>query len=252
MFVRRENFRQFTQLYPVITLLLAVITILFIASYLPIVGHLIYSLGIGHNPAIEAGQLWRLVTPIFLHHGPMHFLFNAFALFIFGPALERILGRPKFIILYFAAGIAGNLATFFLGNDSTFYLGASGALYGLLGLYLYMVLYRKHLMDPASSQVIIVMLVIGLIYTLLWPNINLYAHLFGFLAGLALGPLLLRGNLSPFHPILITRRVQEATSDEIRFDPARWQKKRQWKHWLRYGLFGLFIVLILLGLWASL
>jgi membrane associated rhomboid family serine protease len=251
LFIRNENFRQFTHYYPVVSILLTVNTALFILTYLPFVGDLIYALGIGHNAAIKQGQIWRLFTSIFLHEGLMHFLFNTFALFIFAPALERILGRLKFIALYLFAGVVGNIATLLLGHDIIAYLGASGSLYGLLGLYLYMVLFRKDLIDPASGQVVTVMLVIGLVYTILWPNINLYAHLFGFLGGLALGPLYFKGQMKYFTLTPSARTESERDPFEIRFDPNRWQKKRQWKHWLKYGLIGLFILLVVIGLLTS-
>lgn len=192
MFVRTENFRQFIHYYPAVTALLAINIAVYFLKLIPFVGDVIYAYGVGINANILAGEVWRLVTPIFLHGGLMHFLFNTFAIFIFAPALELILGRFKFLFLFFFAGLVGNIATLLLGSPMMAYLGASGALYGLLGLYLYMVLFRKELMDPASRQVVTVMLIIGLIYTILWPNINLYAHLFGFLGGFALGPVLLR------------------------------------------------------------
>lgn len=192
MFVRTENFRQFIHYYPAVTVLLAINIAVYLLLLLPFVGDVLYAYGVGINGAILEGEVWRLITPIFMHAGLTHFLFNTFAIFIFAPALELLLGRFKFIFLFLAAGLAGNVATLLLGSPMMAYLGASGALYGLLGLYLYMILFRKELIDPASRQVVTVMLIIGLIYTVLWPNINLYAHLFGFLSGLALGPVLLR------------------------------------------------------------
>lgn len=84
-------------------------------------------------------QPWTLLTSIFSHDpfGLNHILFNAMALFFFGPTVERLIGTRRFTYLFLAAGIAGGLAEIFLmkilfGADVGA-LGASGALQGLMG-----------------------------------------------------------------------------------------------------------------------
>ncbi len=78
------------------------------------------NLGAKINQAIIAGQLWRLITPIFLHASPsniqvslLHIGFNMYALFILGPSLERYYGRSRFLLLYFVSGVAGNVVSFY-------------------------------------------------------------------------------------------------------------------------------------------
>ncbi|MDQ0340463.1 membrane associated rhomboid family serine protease [Caldalkalibacillus uzonensis] len=252
MFVRTESFQQFIRYYPVITALIAINTVLFVLMRLPVIGEVVRFYGVGQNMAVAMGEYWRLITPIFLHYGLMHFLFNTFGLIIFAPALERLLGRWKFIGLYLATGIAGNVGTYFLGPDYYAHLGASGALYGLLGLYLYMVLFRKDLMDPASSQIVTTILIIGFIYSIIMPGINWYAHLFGFLCGLALGPLVFKGQMKYFTLMSDPAPTRSADPHKIRFDPRRWQKRHKHKQIGKYVLIGFVVFLIVLGLINSL
>src|SRR5699024_75248 len=71
------------------------------------------------------------------------------------------------------------------------HLGASGAIYGLFGVYIYIILFRKDLISKSDSQIIITILVLGLVMTFLRSNINISAHLFGFLGWFIIAPLVL-------------------------------------------------------------
>ncbi|WP_342706539.1 rhomboid family intramembrane serine protease [Pelagirhabdus alkalitolerans] len=191
------------------------------------IGITAYNLGIGSNFAISQGEYWRFVTPIFLHdwQGIGHLLFNSFALILFGPALEHMLGKLKFIMVYLGSGIAGNIFTYLVDTELTqFHLGASGAIYGLLGLLIYMVYFTPKWVDPASRQIIFVFVVIGLIMTFLRPGINEAAHLFGFIGGFAFGPLVTM-NMTPYY-IRRSVRKPRKTAGGVQFDPNRWNKKR--------------------------
>lgn len=65
------------------------------------------------------------------------------------------------------------------------------AIFGLFGVYLYIVLFRKELMGSANSQIIVTILAISVLMTFINHNINIMAHIFGLLGGLALAPLFL-------------------------------------------------------------
>ena len=77
------------------------------------------------------GQYYRLLTSMFLHGGLLHIVFNAYALYALGPETERIYGTPRFLALYFIAGLAGGVASYALSPDPA--VGASGAIFGLIG-----------------------------------------------------------------------------------------------------------------------
>lgn len=192
MFTRTESFQQFLKFYPIISTIIAIHIFfwLLLALKFP-AGILLFNQMVGYNVLIGEGQYWRLITPIFVHAGFGHMLFNSFSLILFGPGLERMLGKAKFILIYLSTGILANLATYFLQHDHFRHVGSSGAIFGLFGVYLYMVLKRKDLMSQANSQIIMTILVIGLVMTFINTNINIVGHLFGLIAGVLLAPLFL-------------------------------------------------------------
>lgn len=250
MFIRSErSIKEFMRFYPVVATLIIIHFLLWIIIYLlklPI-GETIYNFGAGVNIFIHEGEYWRLITPIFLHGGFMHTLFNSFSLLIFGPALEQMLGKTKFIIAYLIAGLIGNIATYaFHPTAFIIFVGASGSIFGLFGIYMYMVIFRKDLIDTANAQIILVIFVIGLIMTFLQPNINIHAHVFGFIGGAALGPIILH-RARPF----FNRIYESRSSDDIGFDPNRWKKKRRIpanikNNWL-WIVLGILVLIGLLG-----
>ncbi|MEN9835289.1 MAG: hypothetical protein RL011_1482 [Pseudomonadota bacterium] len=80
---------------------------------------------------LAEGQYWRLITPMFLHVGIVHFGFNSYFLYIVGYQIERLIGASWFVLVYLLSGVGGNLASAaFSVNMSA---GASSALFGLLG-----------------------------------------------------------------------------------------------------------------------
>jgi len=191
MFTRTESFRSFLKFYPVVSIIVAIHLLLWFIIFAPLPGgRELFAQMVGYNFLIAEGEYWRLITPIFIHAGFGHMLFNSFSLVLFGPALERMLGKPKFILAYLATGILANIATYYIEPLQFSHVGSSGAIFGLFGIYVYLVLKRKDLIDYANSQVIITILVIGLIMTFLNSNINIIAHIFGLIAGILIGSLL--------------------------------------------------------------
>ena len=81
-----------------------------------------------------------------MHSGFTHVLFNSFSLILFGPGLERILGKFKFIAIYLITGVSANIATLLIEPVTYIHVGASGSIFGLFGMYISITLYRKHLL----------------------------------------------------------------------------------------------------------
>ncbi|ALC92565.1 hypothetical protein AM500_24550 [Bacillus sp. FJAT-18017] len=188
MFTRTESLGQFIRFYPIVSAIIAVNLVFYLATVLPFLpNYLIMERLTGVNLYIAEGEWWRLITPIFMHGGFPHFLFNSFSLVLFGPGLERMLGRGKFILVYLLSGIAANIATFILEPLSFSHVGSSGAIFGLFGYYVAVVLLRKGRMSKEDSQVILTIAAISVIMTFFQSNINITAHLFGLLAGFLLG-----------------------------------------------------------------
>jgi rhomboid protease GluP len=150
--------------------------------------------GMKINRAIISGELWRLVTPIFLHGSLTHIGFNMYALFILGPGLERTYGRSRYLMLYFLSGIAGNVVSFYFSPNNS--LGASTSIFGLVaaqGVFIFR--NREFFGKQARSLLGNLFLIVAVNLMLgLMPGIDNWGHMGGLLGGLAFawtsGPLL--------------------------------------------------------------
>lgn len=216
--------------YPVVfTLILINISLWIIIQVLPFeFGKQLYTFGVGHNYSINVyGEYWRLITPIFLHaRGFSHVLLNCIALIIFAPPLEQMLGKIKFVCMYILAGTIGNIGTYVIDPTSlTFHLGASGSVYGIFGMFIFMTFFRKDLIDQASAQIIVTISIIGMITTFIIPGINIFAHLFGLIGGLFIAPFFLR-QARPFSIYRNKRPPAYEGPGGVSFDPKRWEKRR--------------------------
>ncbi|MEN2769216.1 rhomboid family intramembrane serine protease [Ornithinibacillus xuwenensis] len=248
MFIRNEkSIKEFIQFYPVVSVIVIIhIVIWFLHTLLPIpFFEQLYDLGKGSHFGIHNGEYWRFITPIFLHAGFTHMLFNSFSLVLFGPALEQMLGKVKFLFAYLGAGILANIATFILNPSFGYvHVGASGAIFGLFGMYVFMVAFRKHLIDSQNAQIVMVIFIIGMIMTFIRPGINQYAHVFGFIAGFLLAPIVLI-KARPYSP---WRNYRYRDDQEIQFNPNRWKKKRHVKKLRQNALWIIIGILVVIGL----
>lgn len=130
------------------------------------------------------GEVWRIVTPIFLHGGLLHFAMNTWVLIQLGPLAEEEYGTERFGVIYLASGIAGSFASQFLRHANT--VGASGAICGLLALMLVHGWRRGGAYGQALKQVMLQNTGMMVVMSLL-PGVDLINHLGGFATGFALG-----------------------------------------------------------------
>ncbi|HXV77891.1 MAG TPA: rhomboid family intramembrane serine protease [Candidatus Polarisedimenticolaceae bacterium] len=148
-------------------------------------GELLYRFGSGWSGATLNGEWWRVVTPIFLHGGILHFFFNSYVLLQIGPLVEDEYGTERFWVIYLLCGIAGASASQFLRPVNT--VGASGALLGMMGLLLVHGWRRGGPTGQALKGAMIRWGVYIAIFGLLLPGIDNINHLGGFVSGAALG-----------------------------------------------------------------
>ncbi|MDP4097734.1 rhomboid family intramembrane serine protease [Paenibacillus sp. P96] len=188
IFLRYESWKNYIRYYPV--------TCLILLANLIMAGLVLLNGGFTNETLIEFGaqvnwqdystQYWRYGAAIFLHGGFSHLLFNSFAILVFAPPLERLLGSVRYLVLYLGAGIVGNIlsdAYYTSIGQITISVGASGAIYGVYGAFLYIALFQRHLMDEASRKTLYSLLIIGVLFSVAMANINWMAHFGGLISG---------------------------------------------------------------------
>lgn len=141
------------------------------------------------NYKVRRGELYRLVTSIFMHGSISHLFMNSFSLYQIGPNVESIFGTKRYLFLYLFSGILANCLTVFL-KTSPYSLGASGSIFGLLGAtgafyYTNRKTFRSasdHALDSIKRTVLI-----NMIYGGMSSGIDHWAHAGGFIVGGLLG-----------------------------------------------------------------
>ena len=141
-------------------------------------------LGVKDDVLIRAGELWRLITPVFLHASILHIAFNMYALFIFGRGLEARYGHRRFLLLYFLSGYAGNVMSFLLTVNPS--LGASTAIFGLIAAEgVFIIQNRKLLGNRVNRSLINLFYIAGvnLLIGFTTPGVDNWGHIGGLLGG---------------------------------------------------------------------
>lgn len=130
--------------------------------------------------ALAAGEWWRLLTSGFLHFGLIHLAFNMIALWVIGQDLEQVLGRTRFVVVYLVSLLGGSLAVFLLGAENALTAGASGAVFGLMGGLVVVLIRMRRSPRPALTIILL-----NVVITFVVPGISILGHLGGLAFGAA-------------------------------------------------------------------
>ena len=141
----------------------------------------VFQLGAMQGYAVADGDLWRLFTAAFLHAGILHIAFNMYALYLFGPFVERSLGTSRFVVAYVTMAVASSVFVYWLTEPQVATIGASGAVFGLFGLALVLLIRTRQ-----DVRGLLVLLAINAFISL-QGNISWQGHLGGFVTGTLLG-----------------------------------------------------------------
>jgi membrane associated rhomboid family serine protease len=127
---------------------------------------------------VADGQWYRLFSSMFLHYGILHIAFNMWALWVIGTPLEHLLGRLRFLTVYFLSGIGGGILSFATGPLFTAAAGASGAIFGIFGAF-YVINRRRGL----ETGPIVGLIAINLVFSFTFNGIDWRGHVGGLVVG---------------------------------------------------------------------
>ncbi|MGH6865066.1 MAG: rhomboid family intramembrane serine protease [Methyloceanibacter sp.] len=169
------------------------------------------------QPELVTIPAWATVfTSMFMHGGWMHLGFNILFLWIFGDNVEDSMGHARYLVFYLACGVVAALAQGLVNPGSTVpMVGASGAISGVLGAYLLLhpqatvrtvifigvFLTMTHLPAMAVLGIWFVLQLVSAAFSSSGePGVAFWAHVGGFVAGMALVPLFKKSGVTLFQP----------------------------------------------------
>lgn len=171
------------------TILVAVNVIVFIIC--TFTGDLLYNMGeMGIENVVLQKEYGRILWAMFLHGGIDHIFNNMVILFFLGAMIEKEIGHIRYAIFYFLSGIGGNVVSLtakVLTRDMACSIGASGAVFGLVGVLLALVLISGRRMENVTPARVLLMIAYSLYSGFTGENIDNAAHVGGLLIGFLLG-----------------------------------------------------------------
>ena len=144
---------------------------------------------------IEYGQYYRLFTSMFLHFGVEHLFNNMLVLFFLGDNFERDVGKVKFVIIYLLTGLGASVlscAYNYIKGEVVVSAGASGAIFGVIGALLYVVVINKGRLEDMTVSRISLLVLCSLYHGFTESGIDNMAHIGGFIGGIVLAVILYR------------------------------------------------------------
>ena len=158
---------------------------------------------------IQEHEYYRLFTCLFLHFGIEHLLNNMVILGALGWNLELQTGKIRFLLIYFGSGLFGNVVSLIFhgaAQEYTVSAGASGAIFGLMGALLWVVITNHGRLGRLSGRGMLVMVALSLYFGLSSSGVDNYAHIGGLVCGFLLALILYRkrrgrdGSENPIRP----------------------------------------------------
>jgi rhomboid protease GluP len=138
---------------------------------------------------VQQGALWRLVTAMFLHGGWLHWAANSWALYQLGTLYEVLFGTKRLALVYFVSGLCASTASAL--HINTVGVGASGAIFGILGAFIFSVWrspqYRHQPWTKSLLGQLVFWIIVNLYIGYQFPFIDNVAHVGGLITGLILG-----------------------------------------------------------------
>ena len=147
------------------------------------------------DSVLADGEWYRLVTCMFIHFGVHHIGNNMLILFFLGDNLERALGHVKYVILYLLSGLCGSaLSLIFMVRSQDYAVsgGASGAIFGVIGALIYILIRNKGHLEDLTANRLILMAVLSLYHGFTATGVDNLAHVGGLAGGIVLAMLLYR------------------------------------------------------------
>ncbi len=180
--VRRPHQRSLTQRAPITSLILGITVLAYL--FAQVAPETVGTWVILQPAAVMAGDWWRVLSHTLGHGSFFHLGVNMYALYILGPGLEARLGRLPFVAVWVFSAAAGGAAVVYLAHPFSQTVGASGAVFGLFGIWLGSAWStRRSLAGKAQLRSILMILGINLVISLM-PGISWQGHLGGLVGGL--------------------------------------------------------------------
>ncbi|MGD0581513.1 MAG: rhomboid family intramembrane serine protease [Bacteroidales bacterium] len=147
----------------------------------------LFSWGANFKSSIISGELWRLLTCIFLHGGLLHLILNMYVLYFVGIFLEPRLSKTKYAVIYLVTGILASI-TILWKHDGTISVGASGAIFGLYGVILSLLLTKNVLLKDFSKPFLrSIVLYVAICILLEFMGGDNVVHIAGLISGFIIG-----------------------------------------------------------------
>jgi rhomboid protease GluP len=145
-------------------------------------------------------EYYRMITHMFLHSDLEHLLSNMMVLIFVGNSLENIAGRLKYLVIYFGSGIIAGIASIsynMIKAENVMSIGASGAIFGVVGAMIYIIIVSKGRVEGISGRRMIFFALVSIYAGIRSAGIDNAAHIGGLLAGIILAVIIYRKNKKP-------------------------------------------------------